>query len=159
MYVHQVMGVCCVIFYIDGMLFEFCMNFLNIEKNKFEKKKFFKISYILRVSCSGGGVEFFFLEKQFFLISLFILCYFQFFFLKFPFTYWLNGRWLLQIVDRDSWDLYPLYPLFPCSDFVSQKWGSQWFGGGGVSVMFFSHFMLFTTFLGKKILGIHNFFG
>ena len=47
---------------------------------------------------------------------------------KCPFTYWLNGRWFLQIVDRDSWNLYPLYPLFPCSDFVSQMWG--WFGGG-----------------------------
>ena len=50
---------------------------------------------------------------------------------KCPFTYWLNGRWFLQIVDRDSWNLYPLYPLFPCSDFVSQMWGSQWLGGGG----------------------------
>ena len=39
---------------------------------------------------------------------------------KYPFTYWLNGRWFLQIVERDSWNLYPLYPLFPCSDFVSQ---------------------------------------
>ena len=28
------MGVCCVVFDIDGMLFEFFMNFLNIEKNK-----------------------------------------------------------------------------------------------------------------------------
>ena len=72
---------------------------------------------------------------------------------KCPFTYWLNGRWFLQIVDRDSWNLYPLYPLFPCSDFVSQMWGQQWFGGGG-GVMFFSHFMLFTTFLEKEILGI-----
>ena len=65
---------------------------------------------------------------------------------KYPFTYWLNGRWFLQIVERGSWNLYPLYPLFPCSDFVSQMWG--WFGGGG-GVMFFSHFMLFTTFLEK----------
>ena len=51
---------------------------------------------------------------------------------KCPFTYWLNGRWFLQIVERDSWNLYPLYPLFPCSDFVSQMWG--WFGGGGCNV-------------------------
>ena len=64
---------------------------------------------------------------------------------KCPFTYWLNGRWFLQIVDRDSWNLYPLYPLFPCSDFVSQMWG--WFGG---CVMFFSHFMLFPTFLERN---------
>ena len=56
------------------------------------------------------------------------------------------------MVDRDSWNLYPLYPLFPCSDFVSQMWG--WLRGGGGGVMFFSHFMLFTTFLGgKNILG------
>ena len=28
------MGVCCIVFDIDRMLFEFFMNFLNIEKNK-----------------------------------------------------------------------------------------------------------------------------
>ena len=28
------MGVCCIVFDIDGMLFEFFMNFLNIEKKK-----------------------------------------------------------------------------------------------------------------------------
>ena len=28
---HPVMGVCCTVFDIDGMLFEFFMNFLNIE--------------------------------------------------------------------------------------------------------------------------------
>ena len=38
--------------------------------------------------------------------------------------------------------------IFPCSDFVSQMWG--WFGGGG-GVIFFSHFMLFPTFLEKQI--------
>ena len=27
------MGVCCIVFDIDGMLFEFCVNVLNIEKN------------------------------------------------------------------------------------------------------------------------------
>ena len=27
-------GVCCIVFDIDGMLLEFFMNFLNIEKNK-----------------------------------------------------------------------------------------------------------------------------
>ena len=30
---HQVMGVCCIVFDDDGMLFEFFMIFLNIEKN------------------------------------------------------------------------------------------------------------------------------
>ena len=39
-----------------------------------------------------------------------------------------------------------IYPLFLCSDFVSKIWGGL--GGGGV--MFFSHFMLFPTFLEKK---------
>ena len=28
------MGVCCIVFDIDGMLFEFFINFLNIEKKK-----------------------------------------------------------------------------------------------------------------------------
>ena len=51
-----------------------------------------------------------------------------------PFTYWLNGRWFLQIVDRDSWNLYPLYPLFPCSDFVSQMCG----GGCNVFLTFYA---------------------
>ena len=32
-YMHHVMGVCCIVFDIAGMLFEFFMNFLNIEKN------------------------------------------------------------------------------------------------------------------------------
>ena len=100
----------------------------------------------------GGGVENVFFRKT-------ILSHFTFYAIfnikknnieRCPFIYWLNGRWFLQIVDRDSWNLYPLYPLFPCSDFVSQMWGSQWFGGGGAGVMFFSHFMLFTTFLENK---------
>ena len=46
---------------------------------------------------------------------------------KCPFTYWLNGRWFLQIVERDTCNLYPLYPLFPCSDFVSQMGGCNVF--------------------------------
>ena len=74
------------------------------------------------------------------------MCGFLFF--ENPFTYWLNGRWFLQIVERDSWNLYPLYPLFPCSEILYLKRGG---GGGGGGVMFFSHFMLFPTFLEKKI--------
>ena len=120
------MGVCCIVFDIDGMLFEFCMNFLNIEK---------KIAF-----CALKKQNF--VEKQFFLISCFML----FSTLKkniekCPFTYWLNGRWLLQIVERDSWNLYPLYPLFPHSDFVSQMWG--WFGGGGGGGVMFSHILCY----------------
>ena len=34
---------------------------------------------------------------------------------KCPFTYWLNGRWFLQIVERDSCNLYPLYLLSPAA--------------------------------------------
>ena len=33
-------------------------------------------------------------------------------------TYWLNGRWFLQIVERDSCNLYPLYMYYSCCDFV-----------------------------------------
>ena len=64
---------------------------------------------IIRGGGGGGGVcGFFFLEKQFFLISRYMLfstlkkIYIE----KCPFTYWLNGRWFLQIVDRDSGNLW-----------------------------------------------------
>ena len=57
---------------------------------------------------------------------------------KCPFTYWLNGRWFLQIVDRDSGNIYPIYSLFSYTDLLSQMWG------GGV---FFLHFMLCPTFV------------
>ena len=36
------MGVCCIVFDIDGMLFDFFMNFLNIEKNKIVRIFFLK---------------------------------------------------------------------------------------------------------------------
>ena len=64
------MGVYCIVFDIDGMLLEFFMNFLNIEKNKIKKYLYFNISCFLRVSCyfqhvkkkipggGGGGIEF-----------------------------------------------------------------------------------------------------
>ena len=42
------MVVCCIVFDIDGMLLEFCLNFLNISKNNLF---FFKISCFLSVSC------------------------------------------------------------------------------------------------------------
>ena len=44
------MGVCCIVFDIDGM-FDFFMNFLNIKKNKILRIFFFKISWFLHVSC------------------------------------------------------------------------------------------------------------
>ena len=84
------MGVCCIVFDIDGMLFEFFMNFLNIEKKNnfkiFFSSKFHvffafhaisnikKKIWCTKNSWGGGGVEkYFFLEKQFFLISRFML--------------------------------------------------------------------------------------
>ena len=45
------MGVCCIVFDIDGMLFEIFMNFLNIEKNKISKfHGFFMLYAISRLS-------------------------------------------------------------------------------------------------------------
>ena len=118
----------------------------NIKKKNCVKKK---------IRGGGGVCTFFFLEKQFFLISRFMLfstLQFFIFFEKCPFTYWLNGRWFLQIVERDSWNLYTLYPLFPCSDFVSQMWG--WFGGGGCNV--FLTFYAISNISRTKNLGIQN---
>ena len=39
------MGVCCIVFDTDGMLFEFVMIFLNIEKNKI-LRFFFSIFHV-----------------------------------------------------------------------------------------------------------------
>ena len=80
----DVMGVCCIVFDIDGMLFEFFMNFLNIENF------IFKISCFLRVSCyfqyikknwcnkkipgGGGGVL-----KNIFFFRKIILSHFTFY--------------------------------------------------------------------------------
>ena len=59
------MGVCCVVFDIDGILFEFRMNFLHMEKIKV----FFAFYAISNI------YNFFFLEKH--LISFRVLCSFQ----------------------------------------------------------------------------------
>ena len=79
------MGVCCIVFDIDGMLLKFFMNFLNIEKKKF-KNIFFSIFQFssrfmlfptykkngVKKNLGGGGVEFFFFLKT-------ILSYFTFY--------------------------------------------------------------------------------
>ena len=64
------MGVCCIVFDIDGMLFEFFMNFFNIEKYKilifffFSKFHVFfafhaisniKKKIVKKISGGGGG--------------------------------------------------------------------------------------------------------
>ena len=76
---HHVMGVCCIVFDIDGMLFEFFMNFLNIEKKNIFFQYFmfssrFMLFPTLTKSGGGGGVELFFYFNSF---SFHILCYFQ----------------------------------------------------------------------------------
>ena len=50
---------------------------------------------------------------------------------KCPFTYWLNGRWFLQIVDGDSWNLCIHYILYSLVLILYLKCGVVW-GGGGV---------------------------
>ena len=42
----MVMGMCCIVFAIDGMLLELCMNFLNIEKNIEQNIYFFSIFHV-----------------------------------------------------------------------------------------------------------------
>ena len=120
MYFLETLGVCCIFFDIDGMLFEFFMNFLNIEKNKI--KLFFSIFQVFfafhaisnikkkigvkkKNPGGGGGVWRKTILSHFTLYAIFKI---NFFFEKCPFTYWLIGRWFLQIVERDSWNLYPI---------------------------------------------------
>ena len=50
---HPVMGVCCIVFDIDGMLFEFFMNFLNIEKRKFKEH------FVYNILCFPSGLCYF----------------------------------------------------------------------------------------------------
>ena len=122
---------------------------------------FFNISCFLHILCyfqhlkqnwcrnkiRGGGCRNFliFLEKHFFIIKFRVLCYFQHYIFfgnieKCPFTYWLNGRWFLQIVDRDSGN--PIFLISNMSNVGVVAGG----GGGGI---FFLHVMLFPTFLEK----------
>ena len=67
---------------------------------------------------------------------------------KCPFTYWLNGRWFLKIVDRDSGNLYPIYILYSLVLIYFFISNVEVVWGGGV--LFFLHFMLFPTFLEKN---------
>ena len=69
---HHVIGVCCIVFDIDGMLFEFFMIFLDIEKKNlrfffqyfmFSSRFMLFPTYIIGVKkkkIRGGGVWIFF---------------------------------------------------------------------------------------------------
>ena len=91
-----------------------------------------------KISGGGGGGGRGVLKYFLFFFRRIILSYFTFYAIvnikkntieKYPFTWWLNGRWFLQIVYRDSGNLYIQYnPLFPCSDFWPQTY--QMWGGG-----------------------------
>ena len=91
-YVHHVMGVCCIVFDIDGMLFEFVMNFLNIScflpvlcYFQHVKKKKIGVKKILKKCPGGGRFLFALLTQKNALIRLlyisfsfhFLICYFQ----------------------------------------------------------------------------------
>ena len=81
------MGVCCIVFDIDEMLFEFVMNFLNIEK-----KKIFFCSSIFHVFITFHAISN--IKKKIGVkkhsggrgFSFHVLCYFQhyFFFIETP---------------------------------------------------------------------------
>ena len=75
------------------------------------------------------GIQIFFLKNNYFSFNVFFMFFYAQNIEKCPFTYWLNGRWFLQIVDihvgnfnmkltgrwfpqivdRDSGNLYPIY--------------------------------------------------
>ena len=98
------MGVSCVVFDIDGMLFEFFIKFLNIEK----KIVFFLILHLFFSFYAISNIK----KNIFWCREGLNLCNFQhsqFFggnIEKCPFTYWLNGRWFLQIVDSEPVFIY-----------------------------------------------------
>ena len=161
------MGVCCVVFDIDGMLFEYFMNFLNIEKKKKKKSSKFHVFFVfhaisnIKKNCVkkiwGGGVKIyiFFFRKA-------ILSHFTFYdiFNIQKKNYWKVALHLLvklEVVSPNSrWgqlgsmSIISSIPLFW---FCISNVGVVWGGG----VMFFSYFMLFTTLIEKK-LGIQFFF-
>ena len=105
------------------------------------KKKY--IIWCKKKIRGGGGCGIFFFRKTSLISRFMLFSTLKKYIEKCPFTYWLNGRWFLQIVERVSWNLYPLYPLFPCSDFVSQS------GGGGCTV--FLTFYAISNISRKKI--------
>ena len=123
------MGVCCIVFDIDGMLFEFFMNFLNIEfcfqyfkfSSRFMLYPTLKKIGVKKKSGGGGGGE----GECGTIISHFTL--YSIFNIKkniekCPFTYWLNSR----EGQLESIYIISSIPLF-CISNVGVVWG-----GGGV---------------------------
>ena len=111
------------------------MNFLNIDKNKSQE-------FLFSIFQVFWGCRQFFFRKP--ILSHFISRFMLFSTLKkkiekCPFTYWLNGRWFLQIVDRDSGNLYPIYPLFP---FFYLKCGGGLGRGGGGGYVFLAFYAI-----------------
>ena len=148
-------GVCCIVFDIDGMLFEFFKNFLNIEKNKIVRIFSFKISCFLRVLCYFQHLTFFFKKNS---SLLFNLAFYAIFNIIFVLKYWKVPLHLLvkwEVVSpnsryRDSGNLYPIWSSTPLFWFLISNMsnvGVVW-GGGGVT--FFLHLRLFPTFPEKK---------
>ena len=126
------MGVCCIVFDIDGMLFAFFMNFLNIEKNEI-KFFFFNISIFFAFHAISNIKKKFCVKK------------------KNP------GGWIFIFVRKtilSHFTCFMLYAIFPLHYILYSlvlilylKCGGG-LGGGGV--MFFSHLMLCPTFLETK---------
>ena len=73
------MGVCCLVFDIDGMLFEFFMNFLNIEKKKV--RIFFRTNSKKSIACLSHSFSRYMLFST---LNFFWGGNIE----KFPFTYW-----------------------------------------------------------------------
>ena len=66
------MGVCCIVFDIDGMLFEFCMNFLNFQNVMFSSRFMLFPTFKTKIWCKtkiSGGVEFFHLLVKWEMVS------------------------------------------------------------------------------------------
>ena len=119
------MGVCCIVFDIDGMLFEFFI--LILKKIKFSEFCFqyfmFSSRYMLfptfkkeigvkKTFRGGGGVFrktllYHFISRVMLFSTLKKIFYIE----KFPFTYWLNGRWFPQIVDIILYSLVLIFDL------------------------------------------------
>ena len=107
-YVHHVMGVCCIVLYIDWMLFDFFLNFWKLEKCPFTVCMFhflflhymlyFLETFQVPVPCYRGV-----LYSCWYWLDAALIVSWMFEILKSApsLIMWLSGRWFLQIVDRE----------------------------------------------------------